>query len=79
MLEPLERGNLFLVPLDDRRRWYRYHHLFADVLRARLLEESPIVVPALHRRACDWREAMASGRSLSSMPLPPRTSSVRPT
>src|ERR1019366_10563123 len=37
MLEALDRGNLFLVPLDDRRRWYRYHHLFADVLHARLL------------------------------------------
>ena len=36
MLETLERGNLFLVPLDDQRRWYRYHHLFADALRARL-------------------------------------------
>jgi len=41
MLEALDRGNLFLVPLDDRRRWYRYHHLFADVLRARLLDERP--------------------------------------
>ena len=41
MLEALDRGNLFLVPLDDRRHWYRYHHLFADVLRARLLDEQP--------------------------------------
>src|SRR5580693_7970662 len=41
MLEALDRGNLFLVPLDDRRRWYRYHHLFADVLQARLLDEQP--------------------------------------
>ncbi len=41
MLEALERGNLFLVPLDDRRQWYRYHQLFADVLRARLLDEQP--------------------------------------
>ena len=56
MLEALDRGNLFLVPLDDRRRWYRYHHLFADVLRARLLDEQPDVVPALHRRASDWYE-----------------------
>ncbi len=40
-LEALDRRNLFLVPLDDRRRWYRYHHLFADVLRARLLDEQP--------------------------------------
>ena len=40
MLEALDRANLFLVPLDDRRRWYRYHHLFADVLRARLLRRA---------------------------------------
>src|SRR5918994_1648552 len=56
MLEALERGNLFLVPLDDRRRWYRYHHLFADVLRARLLDEQPDRVPELHRRASTWYE-----------------------
>ena len=56
MLEALDRGNLFLVPLDDRRRWYRYHHLFADVLRARLLDEQPDQVPELHRRASDWYE-----------------------
>ncbi len=55
-LEALDRGNLFLVPLDDRRRWYRYHHLFADVLRARLLDEQPGRVPELHRRACEWQE-----------------------
>ena len=41
MLEALERGNLFVVPLDDQRQWYRYHHLFADVLQARLMEEQP--------------------------------------
>ena len=56
MLEALDRGNLFLVPLDDRRRWYRYHHLFADVLRARLLDEQPAQVPDLHRRASAWYE-----------------------
>ena len=55
-LEALERGNLFLVPLDDRRRWYRYHHLFGDVLLARLLDERADEVPALHRRASDWFE-----------------------
>ncbi len=54
MLEALDRGNLFLVALDDRRQWYRYHHLFADVLRARLAEESPALVDVLHRRASDW-------------------------
>ncbi len=56
MLEALDRGNLFLVPLDDRRRWYRYHHLFADVLRARLLDGQPDRVPDLHRRASAWYE-----------------------
>lgn len=55
-LERLERANLFLVPLDDRRRWYRYHHLFADVLQARLLDEAPTAVPELHRRASAWFE-----------------------
>ena len=54
MLETLDRGNLFLVALDDRRQWYRYHHLFADVLRARLVEESPELVDVLHQRASDW-------------------------
>ena len=56
MLEALERGNLFLVPLDDRRQWYRYHHLFGDVLRARLLDEQPDRVAELHVRASDWYE-----------------------
>ncbi|MBO0844709.1 MAG: helix-turn-helix transcriptional regulator [Nocardioides sp.] len=56
MLETLERANLFVVPLDDRREWYRYHHLFADVLQARLLAERSDGVPGLHRRASDWYE-----------------------
>ena len=55
-LEALERGNLFLVPLDDRRQWYRYHQLFADVLRSRLLDEQPDRARELHRRACEWFE-----------------------
>jgi LuxR family transcriptional regulator, maltose regulon positive regulatory protein len=55
-LEELDRRNLFLVPLDDRRRWYRYHHLFGDVLRARLLDELADQVPDLHRRASVWYE-----------------------
>jgi LuxR family maltose regulon positive regulatory protein len=57
MLERLDRANLFLVPLDDRRQWYRYHHLFADVLRARLLDEQPARLDRLHRRASAWYEA----------------------
>ncbi|HEY0509092.1 MAG TPA: LuxR C-terminal-related transcriptional regulator [Blastococcus sp.] len=56
MLEALDRANLFLVPLDDRRRWYRYHHLFADVLRARLSDEQPQRVRELHGRASRWCE-----------------------
>ena len=54
MLESLDRRNLFVVPLDDQRRWYRYHHLFADVLRTHLLAEQPERVAGLHRRAGDW-------------------------
>ena len=56
-LEDLERGNLFLVPLDSQRSWYRYHHMFADVLQARLLAEHPDQVPDLHRRASAWYAA----------------------
>jgi LuxR family transcriptional regulator, maltose regulon positive regulatory protein len=56
MLEALERANLFLVPLDTERRWWRYHHLFADLLRARLLQLQPDLVPELHRRAAGWCE-----------------------
>src|SRR5437868_3588590 len=52
----LERANLFLVPLDDRRRWYRYHHLFADVLRAHLLDEQADNLAVLHSRASGWFE-----------------------
>jgi LuxR family maltose regulon positive regulatory protein len=54
MLEDLERGNLFVVPLDTERSWYRYHHLFADVLHARLLAEHPEQAPDLHKRASAW-------------------------
>jgi LuxR family transcriptional regulator, maltose regulon positive regulatory protein len=56
-LVALERANLFVVPLDDRRQWYRYHHLFADVLRAHLREVHPEREPELHRRASSWFEA----------------------
>jgi len=71
MLEALDRGNLFLVPLDDRRRWYRYHHLFADVLQARLLDEQPDQVPDLHQRASAWYQqngepAVAIGHALAA-------------
>lgn len=55
-LEDLERANLFLVPLDEQRRWYRLHHLFADLLRARLQRVEPDRVPDLHRSAAAWHE-----------------------
>ena len=53
-LEALDRANLFLVPLDDNRHWYRYHHLFADMLQAHLSDERPDEVTDLHRRASRW-------------------------
>src|SRR5215217_299971 len=56
MLETLERENLFVVALDDERRWYRYHHLFADVLRDRLEQECSEEVKELHLRAASWCE-----------------------
>ncbi len=55
-LEALERGNFFVVPLDERRQWYRYHHLFAEVLLAHLRAEQPDLLPTLHRRASAWYE-----------------------
>jgi LuxR family maltose regulon positive regulatory protein len=57
LLERVERANLFLVPLDEERRRWRYHQLFADLLRARLQQTSPDRVPALHRAAAGWSEA----------------------
>jgi ATP/maltotriose-dependent transcriptional regulator MalT len=59
ILQSLERSNMFLVALDDRRHWYRYHHLFADVLRACLADERADAVPDLHRRASAWYAAHA--------------------
>jgi len=56
-LEMLERANLFVAPLDDRRRWYRYHPLFAELLRDRLEQAMPDQVPELHRRASEWYAA----------------------
>jgi LuxR family maltose regulon positive regulatory protein len=55
-LEMLDRANLFIVPLDDERRWYRYHHLFADLLRQRLNRIQPEQVSTLHRQAGTWYE-----------------------
>lgn len=55
-LESLDRANLFLIPLDDHRHWYRFHHLFGDVLRARLLAELPLEIAGLHLRASEWHQ-----------------------
>jgi ATP/maltotriose-dependent transcriptional regulator MalT len=57
MLEHVERAGLFLMPLDEVRSWWRYHHLFTDLLRARLQDEQPSRVPELHRAAAAWHEA----------------------
>ena len=54
MLETMEKMNLFVIPLDDQRRWYRYHHLFADVLKKRLEQHYPGSLPKLHLRASTW-------------------------
>jgi LuxR family maltose regulon positive regulatory protein len=56
MLESLEESNLFVIPMDEERHWYRYHHLFADVLRKRLEHQQPQLLPELHRRASRWYE-----------------------
>ena len=56
LLEYLEQANLFVLPLDDKRIWYRYHHLFSDVLQKRLRDTEPALVPILHSRASEWFE-----------------------
>lgn len=55
-LEDLEHSNLFIIPLDERREWYRYHRLFADLLKQRLNQSQPEIVSLLHRRASEWYE-----------------------
>src|SRR5262249_49323699 len=56
MLETIERAGLFLAPLDEVREWWRYHQLFANLLRARLRKERPGREPVLHRNAAVWHE-----------------------
>ena len=56
VLASLQRSNLFLVPLDHRREWYRYHPLFRDLLLMELERTEPDLTPELHRRAADWYE-----------------------
>jgi LuxR family maltose regulon positive regulatory protein len=55
-VESLEHSNLFIIPLDEERRWYRYHHLFSDLLRRRLRQRQPDWAPMLHHRASEWYE-----------------------
>ena len=80
MLEAIEAAGLFLVPLDEVRGWWRYHHLFADLLRARLQQQRPGLVAGLHRAAAAWcedhgladdavRHALAAGDAAWSMRL----------
>ncbi len=57
VLDLLERGNMFLVPLDNQRRWYRYHHLFSEMLFHSLRRSFPEEIPTLHRKASEWFEA----------------------
>jgi LuxR family maltose regulon positive regulatory protein len=54
ILETLERTNLFIIPIDEERCWYRYHHLFADLLRLRLRRTQPEKLPILQLRASEW-------------------------
>jgi LuxR family maltose regulon positive regulatory protein len=60
IIDVLERENIFLVPLDDSRQWYRHHHLFAQVLRSQLTVTEPDIVPELHERASAWHQQAGS-------------------
>jgi LuxR family maltose regulon positive regulatory protein len=56
ILETLDKNNMFIVPLDDERHWYRYHHLFADLLKQRLQQKDQMLIIDIHNKACDWFE-----------------------
>ena len=56
ILEALEKNNMFIIPLDNERHWYRYHHLFADLLKQRLQFKDQTIIEELHNKACDWFE-----------------------
>ena len=72
VLEHLASANAFVVPLDDKREWYRLHHLFAELLRARLGASFPGQAPTLHRRAAEWhvRSGMTAGAVRHAMAIP---------
>lgn len=63
MLEEVEQANLFVVPLDERRQWYRYHDLFREALLARLMASQPDLLPLLHIRAARWYEGESELRA----------------
>lgn len=69
LLSRLEEANLFIIPLDDKREWYRYHHLFGEVLRSYLLENLPGEVTGLHRRAAGWFDSHQMGSEAVSQAL----------
>ncbi|NOU47156.1 MAG: hypothetical protein HOO86_08855 [Bacteroidales bacterium] len=56
ILETLDKNNMFIVPLDNERHWYRYHHLFANLLKQRLLQKDPMLLIDIHTKACEWFE-----------------------
>jgi LuxR family transcriptional regulator, maltose regulon positive regulatory protein len=66
LIDVLDRENLFVVPLDDNRQWYRYYHLFGQVLRRQLARTEPDLLPVLHARASAWhREAGSAGEAVT--------------
>jgi ATP/maltotriose-dependent transcriptional regulator MalT len=78
-LDFLERANLFLVGLNEKRYWYRYHRLFAEALRQRLQQTAPALVPTLHQRAGHWYEQQglfAEAASYVSAAHTPQASSL---
>jgi ATP/maltotriose-dependent transcriptional regulator MalT len=77
LLSEAFRSNLFVVALDDRGRWFRYHHLLRDLLRRELLRAEPELVGELHARASAWHEARGTSTRRSSMPSP-RSASTTP-
>ena len=52
----MERNNMFVIPLDDERKWYRYHHLFADLLKQRFQQKNQQLIFDIHNKACEWFE-----------------------
>ena len=77
ILREMESANFFLIPLDSKRVWYRYHHLFAELLRQELALTEPANIGALHRRASAWHRDHGTHRRPSATPRPQGTSRTR--